>query len=75
MMGAVFVTQTMRNGNARVAKRQHVTALHLSFEDNSISVIVSSGSIILFTEDRMEDAVNKRHFSYVAQTRRVFSFL
>lgn len=63
MMGAVFVTQTMRTSNAWVAKRQHVTALHLSFKDNSISVILVL--LYFFTEDKVEDAVTKRHFSYV----------
>lgn len=48
MMGAVFVTQTKRNGNIQVAKRQHVTVMHRSYEDNPISVIVRSGSIKLY---------------------------
>lgn len=47
------MTQTMRNGNAQVAKRQCVTVMHLSFEDNPISVIVSSGSIKLYFLQRI----------------------
>lgn len=41
------MTQIMRNSNAQVAKRQHITGMHLSFEDNPIFVIVNSGSILL----------------------------
>lgn len=47
MMGAVFGTQTMRNGTARGAKRRRVRAMHLSYEGNPISVINKSVLVLL----------------------------
>lgn len=35
------MTQTTRNGIAQVAKRQHATDMHLSFEDDPTSLVVS----------------------------------
>lgn len=67
------MTQIMRNGNAQVAKRQRITGMHLSFEDNPISVIVNSGSILLSVLQSIRCGIQLLKDISVAQTMR-FSF-
>lgn len=64
----VSMTQTTRNGIAQAAKRQHATDMHISFENDPMSLVVScflGPWKMLFKEAKEEGIATKTHLSHV----------